>query len=121
MAEEAVATHREVADVKEQLIQLSRKVDKGIDSINLVHNMLSEQRGANIPIRLGELEHKVDSIKQTQDEQIFLPVTVTNHGVKIEELSSFQYKIAGALVVLNTILIIGGHFIVNTIFKAPAP
>jgi archaellum component FlaC len=114
--EQQAASHLEVQDLKEQIQALSVKMDLVSSSVNLVHNMLSEQKGANLPNRLKDLEDKILVIKELQDQRAELPNAVKQTQTDIRLLFRFQYMMAGALIIIQILTALAGGFILNYMF-----
>ena len=104
---------RESDDIK----RINHKLDSLADSMQSITNMLYEQKGANLPTRLESLEVRMNAaevIQATRNTDFTnLKYIQDKHTVDIEANSKFNYKIAGALIVLNVIVMIFGKVLLD--------
>lgn len=110
------ASHQEILDVKEQLSGFGNKLDSLTAAVNLMHNMLSEAKGANLPSRLGTLETKFEAMKEEHDKRTALSSQVESHAVDIKSLWKFVYMVTGALIFLQVVSAFAGKFLLDKIF-----
>jgi hypothetical protein len=113
-------SHEELTELRKQLetnsSAMTMKIDAIALSVNLVHNMLAEAKGANLPARFEVLEDKVSKMKESQDQRIELPSQVKRNQDDIRTLFKFQYMATGILIFLQIVLTILGKFAVDAIF-----
>lgn len=104
---------RESDDIK----RINTKLDSMAELMQSITNMLYEQKGANLPTRLEGLEVRMNNtevIQATRSTDILnLKFIQDKHGIDIEANSKFNYRIAGALIVLNVIIMILGKVLLD--------
>lgn len=101
----------------EDIRRINIKLDSLAESIQSIQNMMYEQKGANMPIRLEALEvrmNNVEVIQATRSTDLSNCKTVLDkHSTDIEANSKFAYKVAGALIVINALLMIVGKVVLD--------
>lgn len=114
-------THQEINEVKSQLLTMATKIEGIAGSLISIQTLLAEQRGERFPARIGELEDDMIKVQTYKAGMEWLPAVVRENQADIKALNKFQYMALGGLTLLNTIMVVAGHFILNSIFHTVQP
>lgn len=101
----------------EDIRRMNSKLDSLSEQVQSIANMLFEQKGANMPMRLEALEVRMNNAEVIQatrsTDLVNIKLIQEKHTIDIEANSKFNYKIAGALIVLNVIIMILGKVLLD--------
>lgn len=115
------ASHEEIAELRKQIetrdVSLGAKIDALAISVNLVHNILAEAKGANLPARFQALEEKVAKLKEVSDTRSEIPAQVEQNKLDIRTLFKFQYMAIGVLMFMQVAFTVLGKFALDALFK----
>jgi hypothetical protein len=113
------ASHQEVENLRKQMDSLNVKFDTISVSIMNVSNLLSEQKGANLPTRMIELEARATKMETIQAGREGQADTIREHTQAIKDLTAFMYKMSGVVIFLNAIFIVVGKLLLDRIVPTP--
>jgi len=108
----------ELARLESQISSVSKQINDLSTSVAQIYTILAENRGANIPVRVGLLESKVSDIENVQASREVTLNLIPEHTKKLENLSAFKYQVIGALVLVNSVLYVFGRFIADKLFSS---
>ena len=117
MAEDSVASHQEVSDLKMQMTALSVKLDVLSNDISRVNVALARQEGANIPDKVKDIEVAVRGLEAVRDSRAWIGDAVKENTSKIEEIDAFRYKLIGVILVSQTVLTVVGGAVIKWILS----
>lgn len=93
----------EVKELKSQISTLSHKFDRVSESVVNIENLLAEQRGQNLALRVHSMENEVQKMRVYQAERSWIPEAVNAQAASITDINKFRYKAVGVLLVAQVV------------------